>query len=272
MTHSEWFGTDTPIIGMVHLDPLPGAPRATDGLSAVCETAVRDAERLFAGGVDGLLIENYGDAPFYPESVPKHTVAAMTRIATVVSEAVDCPVGINVLRNDAEAALSVAAAVEAEFVRVNVHTGAAVTDQGVIEGQAHETLRLREQLGVDTKILADVDVKHAAPLAADRSIGDRFVDLVERGLADGVIVSGAGTGEAVETGTLERVAAARSDHELSTPLFIGSGVTADSVDRLLSIADGVIVGTALKEGGQTTNPVDVDRVERLTNAVAENTD
>jgi len=267
MTLSEWFGTNRPIVGMVHLDPLPGAPKATDGLATVCEAAVRDAHRLATGGVDGLMLENYGDAPFYPDDVPKHTVAAMTRVGTAVSEAVDCPVGINVLRNDAEAALSVAAAVDADYVRINVHTGAAVTDQGVIEGRAHETLRLREQLGVDTKILADVDVKHAAPLAAERSVGDQFADLVERGLADGVIVSGAGTGAAVDTDVLERVAAARSDRGLSTPLLVGSGVTADSVAQLLAVADGAIVGTALKAGGQTTNPVDVDRVEKLMHAV-----
>jgi len=256
------FDGTQPIIGMVHLDPLPGAPKATGDLSAVIEAAVRDAERLVTGGVDGLLIENYGDAPFYPD-VPKHTVAAMTRLAVAVRRAVDCPVGINVLRNDPEAALSIAAAVEADFVRVNVHTGTAVTDQGVIEGRAHETLRLREQLGVDTAILADVDVKHATPLAGDRSIGDRVSDLVERGLADGVIVSGIATGEAVDTDTLDQAVAARTDRGLSTPILAGSGVTADSAAQLLSIADGAIVGTALKEGGRTTNPVDVDRVEQL---------
>jgi len=105
------------------------------------------------------------------------------------------------------------------------------------------------------------------PLAAERSVGNQFADLVERGLADGVIVSGAGTGAAVDTDTLERIAAARSDRGLSTPLFVGSGLTADSVDQLLAVADGAIVGTALKDGGQTTKPIDVDRVEALMTAV-----
>ena len=196
----------------------------------------------------------------------------MTRVAAAVDRAVDCPLGINVLRNDAAAAISIAAAVEADFVRINVHTGAAVTDQGVIEGCAHETLRLREQLACDTKVLADIDVKHASPLGAERSVGDRLADLVERRQADGVIVSGTATGEAVEADTLERAVAARDDHGLSTPILVGSDLTADSAARLLAVADGAIVGTALKEGGQTTNPVDVDRVERLTNAVAAHTD
>ena len=142
----------------------------------------------------------------------------------------------------------------------------------MIEGRAHETVRLREQLGVDTKILADVDVKHATPLAGGRSVGDRLADPVKRGLADGVIVSGSDTGETVDTDTLDRAVAARSGHELSTPVFVGSGVTVDSVNRLLSVAGGAIVGTALKEGGRTTNPATVDRVEQLTNAVAEHID
>jgi membrane complex biogenesis BtpA family protein len=262
-----YFSTEKPIVGMVHLDPLPGAPRATEELETVVESAVRDAQRLATGGVDGLMIENYGDSPFYPEDVPKHTVAAMTRVGRAVTEAVDCPIGINVLRNDAEAALSVAAAVEADYVRINVHTGAAVSDQGVIEGRAHETLRLRDRLGVDTEIFADLDVKHAARLAGERSIAEELSDLVDRGHADAVIVSGEATGESVDTDTLQEAAAACSDHGFSIPVLVGSGVTVDSVGELLAIADGAIVGTALKEGGQTTNPVSVDRVEQLMAAV-----
>lgn len=147
------FGTPNPVIGMVHLRPLPGAPKApTDGAAAmdtVVERAVADVRALERGGVDGVMIENFGDAPFHPDDVPKHTVAATTRAAAAVTDTTTLPIGINVLRNDAKAAVSVAAAVDAAFVRVNVHTGARVTDQGIVEGRAHETLRLRERLGVD---------------------------------------------------------------------------------------------------------------------------
>lgn len=268
----EIFGIDIPIVGMVHLDSLPGSPQAADGLSPVIDAAVRDAKRLVAGGVDGLMIENYGDSPFYPEDVPKHTVASMTRIASAVGERVDCPLGINVLRNDAEAALSIAAAVDAEYVRINVHTGAVVSDQGIIEGRAYETLRLREQLGVETNILVDVDVKHATPLGRERSLSAQISDLVDRGHADGLILSGPQTGHSVDHEALEKAAAVVGETGLSTPLFVGSGLTPDSVDQLLSVADGAIVGTALKAGGQTTNPVDVDRVEQLMAAVAEHRD
>jgi len=155
-----------PVIGMVHLPALPGAPKYEGDREAIIETAERDAGRLAAGGVDAIMVENFGDAPFYPDDVPNHVVASMTRAARAVVETADVPVGVNVLRNDADAALSVAAAVGGDFVRVNIHTGARVTDQGVIDGKAHETMRLRDRLGADVAVLADHDVKHSAPIAA----------------------------------------------------------------------------------------------------------
>ncbi|WP_121823659.1 BtpA/SgcQ family protein [Halostella salina] len=266
---------DKPVVGMVHLPPLPGAPKSDGDLGAVREAALRDARRLAEGGVDALMLENFGDAPFYPDDVPEHVVASMTRVAGAVADAVDLPLGVNVLRNDAAAALSVAAAVDAAFVRVNVHVGARVTDQGVVEGRAHETVRLRERLDCDAAILADLDVKHSAPLARRDAAADdgvdpeRVAEPVERGLADGVVVSGAGTGHAVPAERVAAVADARDEAGLDAPVVVGSGVSAANAADLFAVADGAIVGTALKEGGETTNPVDVARVERLVTAVDE---
>jgi predicted TIM-barrel enzyme len=277
----------TPVVGMVHLPALPGAPGFSGDFEAVREAALRDARRLEAGGVDALLLENFGDAPFHPDDVPKHVVASMTRVAAEVRDAVALPMGVNVLRNDAEAALSVAAAVGARFVRVNVHSGARVTDQGVVEGRAHETVRLREQLDADVAILADLDVKHSAPLArrnaprnasgeqgepraADRPLdAEAVAEPVERGLADGIVVSGAGTGHEVDTDHLDAVAAARDEAGLDAPIFVGSGVTSENIADLLGVADGVIVGTALKKDGETTNPVSEERVAELVAAADE---
>jgi membrane complex biogenesis BtpA family protein len=210
------------------------------------------------------MVENFGDVPFFPESVPPHVVASMTDLVGRVVEAVDCPVGVNVLRNDATAALSVAAATGASFVRVNVHAGARVTDQGVVEGRAHETIRLRSRLDSDVAVLADVDVKHSAPLGERRSFDESVDDVVTRGLADTVVVSGRGTGHAVDGERLERAAAACERHD--APLFVGSGVTEGTVEECLTHADGVVVGTALKVDGETTNPVDEERVRALVEA------
>ncbi|PSQ54959.1 phosphorybosylanthranilate isomerase [Halobacteriales archaeon SW_8_68_21] len=267
MEFEPTFGTAAPLFGMVHLPPLPGAPRAPDdgreAMAAAVDRAASDARALDRGGVDGIVIENFGDAPFYPDEVPPHVVAAVTRAATAVAAETDLPLGINVLRNDAEAALSVAAAVDADFVRVNVHTGARVTDQGVVQGCAHETLRLRDRLGVDVGVFADTDVKHSAPLTPKGYTAESFADTAERGLADAVIASGSGTGEAVNADALEAVVAERERHGLDTPVLVGSGVTPETVGDLLGVADGAIVGTALKRGGETTAPVDADHVADL---------
>ncbi|TYL37037.1 phosphorybosylanthranilate isomerase [Natronococcus pandeyae] len=261
------FDATHPVIGMVHLPPLPGAPgydSVTDDRDAIRTGMLEDAQRLEAGGVDGIMLENFGDAPFYPDEAPTHTVAEMAALATTLTSAVDVPVGINVLRNDAEAALSIAAAAGADFVRVNVHVGTAATDQGVLEGRAHETLRLRDRIDADTAILADVHVKHATPVG-ETDVRQAALETTERGKADGLIVSGPGTGTKTALADVERVAGVLAEHDVErAPVFVGSGVTTETVgDCLEAGADGVIVGTALKEGGETTNRVSSERVDDL---------
>ena len=264
------FDAASPVVGMVHLPPLPGSPGFDGDRDRIDERALADARALAEGGADAVLVENFGDAPFYPDDVPKHVVASMTAAVRRVCDAVSLPVGVNVLRNDAAAAVSVAAATGADFVRVNVHSGAAVTDQGVIEGTAHETVRLRERLDADVSILADVDVKHAAALG-DRPVAERVRDVVERERADGVVVSGAGTGEPTPEERLREAREALASLDRDAPLFVGSGVTAETAAATLSAADGAIVGTAMKEGGETTAPVDPDRVRRVVEAGSDGT-
>lgn len=261
----EWSTLPTPIVvGMLHLPPLPGAPRyAGDAVSAP-STVLRDAEALAEGGVHGLMLENFGDVPFYPGRVPAHVVAQMTAIACEVRRRFpQVPLGINVLRNDGRSALAVAQACGARFIRVNVLCGARVADQGVLEAIAHDLLRDRVMLGAsDIRILADVDVKHSAPLAA-RSLADEVADTLHRGLADGLIVSGSGTGQATDPAHV--IEAKR--HAGSTPVFVGSGVTAQSVEAFRGHADGVIVGTALKADGVPSNAVSLQRVCEFMRAV-----
>src|SRR5688500_10743558 len=134
------------VFGMVHLLPLPGAPLWGGSMDELIEAATRDAKAIFEGGCDGVVVENFGDRPFFPTRVPPETVAAMARVVAEVGRAVTLQIGVNVLRNDAHSALAIASATGAAFIRVNVHTGAMVTDQGIIEGTAAETLRLRASL------------------------------------------------------------------------------------------------------------------------------
>ena len=250
------------VIGVVHLAGTPGSPDAVP-TSELLGRAAADARALADGGVDGLIVENFGDRPFHPERVPPETIATLAlAVARVRNEAGSLPVGVNVLRNDARAALGLCAATGAEFLRVNVHTGAMVTDQGLIQGRAHETHRERQRLAPDAALLADVHVKHAAPLA-DMPIEVAARDLVERGMADGVVVSGSGTGHPASLEDLRAVREAIGAH----PLVLGSGLTLDSVSDLFEVADGAIVGTSLKEGGRVEAPVDRERVAALVGAV-----
>ncbi|MFB6168369.1 MAG: BtpA/SgcQ family protein [Haloferacaceae archaeon] len=259
------FGAGRPVVGMVHLPPLPGAPRydRDGGREAVHEAARRDATRLARGGVDAVIVENFGDAPFYPESVPTHTVAELTALTRTVRDASGLPTGVNVLRADGPAAVAVAAAAGADFVRVNVHVGARVADQGVLEGRAHETMRLRERVDADVRVLADVNVKHSAPLADASDEAESVAEATERGLADGLVVTGQRTGRATPLDRVEAAVERRNALGLDTPVFVGSGVDAETVEELLDVAEGVIVGTALKQDGETDAPVSVDRVADL---------
>lgn len=248
-----------PVIGMIHLRALPGAPDHAGDARAIGEAALSDLGALTEGGVDAVLVENFFDAPFFPARVPPITVAHMSVLVRQVCAATDLPVGVNVLRNDGLAALAVAHAAGADFIRVNVLTGARLTDQGIVRGIAHRLARRRSALDAGRiRIFADVDVKHSAPLAPyDRD--QEVEDAVVRGGADAVIVSGAGTGKPAGGGELERVRTAAA----GAPVLVGSGVTPDNATALAAEADGLIVGTWLKRDGHIGNGVDADRVRHL---------
>jgi membrane complex biogenesis BtpA family protein len=258
------FKNRKPIIGMLHVPALPGSPFNTLGIDAAGTWVLNDAEALVSGGVDGLMIENFGDVPFYPARVEPHTVAFMTRIAVEVRQRFAVPLGINILRNDAESALAVAAAAGAQFIRVNIYIGARVTDQGLIEGQAHRILRYRQVVAPGVQVFADVDVKHSAPIAP-RPFEEEVNDLVMRGRADAVIVTGAATGSQT---ALDDIAAAKRA-AAGTPVIAGSGVDLETIVATIGAADGLIVGTAFKRDKVTTNPVDPTRVRALLRAARE---
>lgn len=257
-------GPPRPLYGVVHLPPLPGSPgwvaAGRPSTRSLVDHAVADARAFLAAGFDGLIVENYGDVPFFKEVVPAETIAALTRCAAAVVDVCgDRPVGVNVLRNDARAALAVAVAAGARFVRVNVHSGAAVTDQGLVEGRAAETLRLRDALGGGIAIVADVHVKHARPLAQDETIEQAAKDAAERGLADGLVVSGAATGDAPDPDLARRVRAACP----GVPLLLGSGLTPRNAADLARHLDGAIAASAAREHGKAGRPVDPARAQAL---------
>ena len=250
------------LIGVVHLQPLPGSPRWRGPLDSVLEFAVNDARAYERGGAHALFIENFGDIPFTKGRVASEIIAAMAAAGRAIRQAVRLPIGFNVLRNDARAALALCAVCGGSFIRVNVHTGAMLTDQGLIEGNAYDTLRYRQRLCPRTRIFADVHVKHGVPLG-NWTIEDAARDTVDRGLADALIVSGAGTGLAAQIADVQRVRRAAP----AAKILLGSGVTLANVRDFLPVADGFIVGSSLKARGRLSNPVDAKRVAALLRAI-----
>lgn len=240
------------VIGVVHLLPLPGSPRFGGSLDEVIDRSILDCSLYSKHGLKGAIIENFGDNPFTAGKVDPVTVASMTRVAIVLKEKFpDLVLGINVLRNDAESALSIATVVGADFIRVNVHVGAVVADQGVIQGKAYDTLRLKKNLNASVRIFADVEVKHAAAIGR-YDIEMQAADALERGLADAIIISGARTGKPVDMKQLRTLRKLFPDGKI----IIGSGANSRNARQLLKIADSIIIGTAVKFEGVTSNPVD----------------
>jgi uncharacterized protein len=259
--NSDWFSHKR-LIGMVHLGPLPGSARYAGDLGAVLQRAEEDARALEAGGIDAVMVENFFDAPFYKSEVPPHTIAAMTAAVFRLRGAISLPLGVNVLRNDARSAVAIAHVCSASFIRCNVYVGAAITDQGLIEGVAQEVVAYRRALGANIAIWADVEVKHAVQLGGT-PVEQQAQDAVERGMADALIVTGAATGLATP---IERLRSVRGAVP-RIPLLVGSGLTPENAVEVMRIADGAIVGSSLKRGGEISGPVDSARVRELVEAV-----
>ncbi|MGK5090098.1 BtpA/SgcQ family protein [Bdellovibrionota bacterium FG-2] len=249
------------LIGVIHLPALAGAPGAhgldpADALQRAGAQAVKEAQALTKAGFEALILENFGDIPFYRERVPAETIASLSVIAAAVREVTKLPLGINVLRNDGFSALAIAAVNGLEFMRVNVLSGVAATDQGMIQGQAAELLRERTRLHAEVAIFADVHVKHARTISSD-DVGLAVEETALRAGADAVIVSGTTTGRGVSREVLE--AASRVARAIQVPLFVGSGATRETLKDLAPHVTGVIVSSTLRRGGKAGAPLDSGR-------------
>ena len=242
------FGRRQAVIGMIHLRPLPGAPEYDgESVDAILGVALAEVARYRAAGVDGLMVENHGDIPFAkPDEIGPETVAAMAVMTQEVRKASGMPVGVNMLANGAIAGLAVAKAAGASFIRVNQWANAYVANEGLMDGKAGAAMRYRSFLrGRDIKVFADVHVKHGAhAITGDRGIGELARD-VEFFDADAAIATGC-----------------------SLPVLVGSGVTADNIAAIFTVADAVIVASSLKRDGVWWNEVDADRLAAFMAAVA----
>lgn len=256
------------LVGVIHLPALVGAPSSSGIAPTACLRdagfrAIEEAKLLVKSGFEGIILENFGDAPFYSDQVPPETVASLSVIAAAVREFCRIPIGLNVLRNDARSALAIASVVGCDFIRVNVLTGVAATDQGLIQGRAEFLLRERARLNSSVAILSDIQVKHAVTLSS-HDIAHSLEDTVSRGLADGVIVTGAGTGKVVDPAIFEK--SCEVAKSLGVPLYVGSGAQISALPALRKQGAGVIVSSSLRKGGRAGAPLDAKKVRDFAKA------
>ena len=254
---SALFGKPKALIGVVHLLPLPGAPRHDGGsVEAIYERALADARAYVEGGLDGLIVENHGDVPFSkPRDIGPEVAAHMAVAADRIRTAFGCPIGINVLANAPIPALAVASASGAGFIRVNQWANAYVANEGLLDGEAAAAMRYRARLRqTGIRIFADAHVKHGAhAITGDRAVEELVRDLVFFDV-DAIIATGQRTGHTADLGYIDTIK--QASH---LPTLVGSGVTADNVAAILDIVDGVIVASSLKHDGVWWNPVDPAR-------------
>ncbi len=246
---------DGTLIGMVHLDPLLGSP-SYDDLQDIIGSALRDARALERGGVDAVLVENYGDKP-YSLKVSEETYDAFLKICSEIKDEIEVPTGVNVLRNDWKSALKIAKELNLDFVRINVYVGITMTEQGIIEGESDKIQRFKKENGINASIFSDIYVKHGKTVYPE-SIETAAKDTVERGCADAVIVSGCRTNEPVDIDDLKKVRGA-----VEVPVLVGSGVRLSNANKILKCSNGAIIGSAFKHGGITENKVNRTRVENF---------
>ncbi len=260
----DLFGVTKPVIGMVHLWPLPGAPGYRGyGMQKIIDHALRDAESLVAGGVDGLMVENMWDLPFrVGAAVQLEAATAQAVAAAEVVKNFPLPAGINVIHNGGVVCLAVALASQARFIRVCIYTGARVWDTGEFDhGCAAELTRKRKELDAEhIQFFCDVDKKHSVAFPGiDLATHIQWTEFYG---ADALIVSGKMTAEAPDAA---EVAEAR--RLAKKPILIGSGADERNITSFLQHADGVIVGSSLKHDGVMEKAVDPARVRRFMDAV-----
>lgn len=253
-----------PLIGVVHLPPMPGSARGLGGIERLIDYAVSEAKKLEEAGFDAVLLENYSDAPYPRSRLDRVTLAALSVAAREVARNVSIPVGVSALRNAALDALAAAYASGARFIRVNVYCETRTSPEGILEPAAYTLEKLRQQLDRHIALFADVDVKHSGPLGS-RSLEDIVHDCTTRGAPDALIASGPATSAAPSPGYVAGIKKLAGE----TPVLVGSGVTADNLKAYWNIADGFIVGTSIKVGHNTRAPIDLQAARKLASKARE---
>lgn len=257
----DWLmGDRIALIGMIHLEALPGTPRSAMSFQEIRQKALAEASLLIDAGFDALIVENMGDTPYLLRDVSAEIVAAMTVVVTDIC-ALGQPVGVQVLAGANKAALAVATSAGAHFIRAESFVFGHLADEGWMNADAGELLRYRRSLNSQVAVFCDVQKKHAShAMSSDISLAD-WIDAAHFCGADGVVVTGTMTGVAPQSHTLNSLKAS------PLPILIGSGVTPDNVASYRHRAKGVIVGSYLKDQGHWQGSICAERAKRMRQAV-----
>jgi len=249
MTFSILFPKGKPIIGMIHLLPLPGSPRYGGDIEAIYKQAEWEADALAQAGIDAFIVENFNDEPYLISEPLPEQLALMAGITSMVSRKANVPVGVNVQFNAWQAEMAIAHACGANFIRVEVFVDTVLMAQGTVQPCSAQLTRYRQQLdGWGVQLWADIQTKYTTNIIS-QPLTQSAIDAQNAG-ADALIVTGSATGQATP---LEAVAEAKLVVDI--PVLVGSGTTIDNVQKVLATADGAIVGSSLKEGGMAENRI-----------------
>ena len=251
------------IIGMIHVDALPGTPNNKYSISEIISKAVQEAILYEQNGLDAIILENMHDVPYLNRSVGPEITASMTAIAGEVTKNISIPCGVQILAGANLEALAVAQATGCEFIRVEGFVYSHIADEGLMNACAGELMRYRKMIGAeDIAIFADIKKKHSShSITSDLDITD-FAEACKFFLVNGIIITGRSTSEEADINELEKV------HKTSDlPVLIGSGITIQNIDKYWDLADGFIIGSYFKENGNWQNTVSVDRVKFFVNYV-----
>lgn len=262
MKTNSLFLTAKPVIGVVHLLPLPSTPKFDGNMDLIINRALEEVRILKQGGVDGIIVENFHDVPFLKNPVPLEQFGLMASILTLARQELNIPLGVNVHYNDWKAEITLAYACKAQFIRVEGFVDTIITASGIVEPCCAEVTRYRKFLGAQetVQIWADIHPKYSKNLIAYSL--QESARMAEEALADCIIVTGETTGIETPVNDIEIV-----KNSINIPVLAGSGTNLDNVRKTLSIADGVIVGSAFKNAGNTHEKVSIEKVSVFMKAV-----
>jgi membrane complex biogenesis BtpA family protein len=255
------FNTNKPVIGMVHLQPLPGSPLYINKKSSVerlLNTAISEAMMLYENEVDGIQIENTWDYPYVKGTqLGYETISVMTAAAIKIKEKIQIPIGINCHLNASLAALAIAKAVDAKWIRVFEFVNTYISNSGIIEAIGPTLMRYRKTINAEEiNLLCDANVKQGSHfIISDRTLVEQCNDIYVNG-GDAIIITGHATGKSPDVDTVKCI----SD-QIKLPIFIGSGVNLDNISDFLKYCDGFIIGSYFKKNNNWKNEIDINKIK-----------